>query len=308
MVQVLDDADVVALADMAELVEVCRQVTVTAAAGIAATPPRVRVGITPEEDEDVVFTVGGLPDAWGFRAYDTTSGGTDDQLVAVWDRASGSLQGLVVGAALGPLRTGALGGVAVDLLAPGDATSCAVVGAGVQARTQLHAAAAVRPLTDVRVTSRTPASRMRFAEEVGDELGLAITPVAQVEDALEDVDIVLMATNATAPVVPDNALVAGRHVSTVGPKQVGRHELPVAVADAADLVVSDAPAQVRATPNHVLAEHPVFNEVLCLGDMAASGWERPADAATLYLSTGLAGTEVAVARHLFQKARRGRTA
>ena len=55
MVQVLDDADVVALADMAELVEVCRQVTVAAAAGIAATPPRVRVGITPEEDEDVVW-------------------------------------------------------------------------------------------------------------------------------------------------------------------------------------------------------------------------------------------------------------
>lgn len=288
---------------MVELIEVCRQVTVAAAAGEAATPPRVHVGITPgDTNQNLVFTVGGLPDLWGFRTYDTTGTDADNQLVAVWDRSSGRLEGVVVGAALGALRTGALGGVALDVMAPTGASTCAVVGAGCQARTQLRAAAAVRDLEEVRVSSRTASSRERFAEELGDELGLPVSAVERVEEAIEDVGILIMATNASSPVVADNALVPGRHVSTVGPKQVGRHELPVAVADAADLLASDSPAQVRATPHHILADHPKFDAIESLGHLVASRWARPPDAATLYLSTGLAGTELAVARHLFDLA------
>ena len=40
-----------------------------------------------------------------------------DELVAVFDTANGALLGLVAGSALGPLRTGAIGGVAIDSLA-----------------------------------------------------------------------------------------------------------------------------------------------------------------------------------------------
>src|SRR5688572_3874695 len=65
----------------------------------------------------LVFTVGAVPEGAGFRAYVRGNVTYDDQLVAVWDRSSGRLRGLIVGEVLGVLRTGAIGGVGVKYLA-----------------------------------------------------------------------------------------------------------------------------------------------------------------------------------------------
>lgn len=269
--QVLTDDDVARLADMRELVEVCRA-SLVAATGTATSPPRVRVAIGPDDGDDLVFTVGGDAESWGIRAYDTLGRPDGEQLVAAWNRASGRVEAVVVGV-------------------------------GRQARTNLLGAAAVRHLIDVRVVSRPESSRQAFAEQLrGDELGRPVMAVDRVEEAVEDVDIVLLATDAGSPVVPADVLMPGRHVSTVGPKQRYRHELPVAVADDADLVASDSPAQVRAAPDHLLADHDCWDRIHHLGDLVRDEWHRPDDARTLYLSTGLAGSEVAVARHLGHQA------
>src|ERR1051325_6565797 len=68
---------------------------------------------------------------------------------------------------LGQIRTGAATGYATDLLALPDASTLAVMGSGFQARSQLDAIREVRRLTDVRVWSRNPEKRERFAAETG---------------------------------------------------------------------------------------------------------------------------------------------
>jgi ornithine cyclodeaminase/alanine dehydrogenase-like protein (mu-crystallin family) len=54
---------------------------------------------------------------------------------------------------LGQIRTGAASGYATDLLADPKAESVGIVGSGFQARTQLEAIRAVRPIRSVRVWS-----------------------------------------------------------------------------------------------------------------------------------------------------------
>ena len=69
----------------------------------------------------LVFTVGGTSEFAGFRAYETFQQPAlenEDQLTAVWDRSTRRLCGIALGERLGALRTGALGGVAIDRIAP----------------------------------------------------------------------------------------------------------------------------------------------------------------------------------------------
>lgn len=290
MVTVLNDADVARLADMADLVEVWRTTLAGDATGSVAAPPRIAVDVDPGS---LVFTVGGDHDAIGVRVHARGIDGADDQVVAVCDRAGGGLDGLVVGSALGALRTGAIGGVAVDLLARAR-----------QARTQLLATAAVRDLATVRVHARTPDRRDAFAAEMGDRLGMDVQAVGTVNDAVDGADVVLLATTSPEPVVASSVLTAGVHVSTVGPKTRTAHEWPVELATAADVVATDSPQQVAAWGDeHLLAGRPVGDRVVHLGRLAADGVGRrdDDDQRTLFLSVGLAGTEVAVARHLLAR-------
>ena len=70
-------------------------------------------------------------------------------VVAVIDAATGEPLALMEGGYLTALRTGAVSGVATDVLARRDAKTAAIFGAGVQGRAQLLAVAAVRELQRV---------------------------------------------------------------------------------------------------------------------------------------------------------------
>ena len=297
---ILTDADVERLADMPALVDAMIEALRTKARGRLVAPPRHGVEFA---EGSLVFTVGGTDALAGFRAYQTFESGVvdDQQIVCVWDTATARLKGVVLGNRLGALRTGALGGAAIELLAGRDARTCGVIGTGRQAETQLMAAAAVRSLEDVRVFSRDRANRQRFATAAEARLGLTVRPVDWARDAAEGAEILICATNAASPVIEAGWIAPGTHVTTVGPKAKDRHEVPPELADRAAVVATDSPAQIEAQGGgHFLAGVDAADRLVDLADIAAS--DRPArssgDDITLYLSAGLAGTEVIAAGRL----------
>jgi ornithine cyclodeaminase len=82
-------------------------------------------------------------------------------------------------------------------------------------------------------------------------------------------------------------------VSTLGPKQVGRHEFPLDLAALGGPVVTDSVAQVRAyDPPFVLAE-ALDDRLLSLGDAVTAGLPEPGRPGrpAVFFSVGLAGTE-----------------
>ena len=70
-------------------------------------------------------------------------------LVMVLNSATGEPQALLEGGTLTAIRTGAASGAATDVLARQDAASVAIIGSGVQARTQLEAVCTVREIEEV---------------------------------------------------------------------------------------------------------------------------------------------------------------
>ncbi len=300
---VIDDAEVRRTLSPELAVDAIREALAALHDGRLAAPPRVRAELG---DGTLTFTAGRLAGVgYGFRVYDTQPTKDADQATVVFDDHGGHVLGVVTGTWFGDARTGAIGAVAVDLLADPDAGSLGVVGTGAQAWSQVWALRAVRTLHQVRVFSRDPGRRGRFAQRCRDELGLPADAVTNARAAVEGADVVVLATRSGTPVIEAGWVRPGAHVTTVGPKEVGRHECPVDLATRAAVLATDSLAQLDAYPGpYFLTGTPERERMVSLAAVQAGEVARPADptATTLFCSVGLAGTEVAVAATLFARA------
>jgi ornithine cyclodeaminase len=102
------------------------------------------------------------------------------------------------------LRTGAATGVAAKYLARPDSTVVAIVGAGVQGRTQLLALHAVLPrLAEVRVYDLHAEAAARYAAEMGQTLGIPVRAADGPQGCVAGADVVVTATVADGPIVKD---------------------------------------------------------------------------------------------------------
>ncbi|GAB3309584.1 ornithine cyclodeaminase family protein [Epidermidibacterium keratini] len=256
-------------------------------AGQLAAPPRVSADLG--SDGAMTFTVGALPEVYGYRAYDSLAGSNPQQVVVVHDRESGQVTAIAVGSALGPMRTGAIGGAAVAALTPTQTAELGVIGTGIQAYRQIWAISAVRRLSAVRVYSRDPGRREQFAQRVRDRLGLSVDATDSAEDAVREAGIVVVATSSTTPVLSSSWLRDDVHVNLLGPKADGAAEYPAdLVADAA-LVTTDSLAQLR----DYRPPAGEVDRVVELGRFIEEGRQRP-PGRSVFHSVGLAGTEVAL--------------
>jgi ornithine cyclodeaminase/alanine dehydrogenase-like protein (mu-crystallin family) len=135
---------------------------------------------------------------------------------------------------LGQIRTGAASGYATDLLADPKAESVGIVGSGFQARTQLEAIRAVRPIRSVRVWSRSEEKRRKFAEEC------SATAVGSAEEAVRGAQIVVTATNSKDPVLEDAWIQPGTMINALGSNSGSRRELPGELVRRASMVAIDS--------------------------------------------------------------------
>lgn len=115
------------------------------------------------------------------------------------------------GTAVSAKRTGASGGVAMELLSRKDASVMTICGAGAQGRTQLEAALIVRPtIKTVYVYDIRPESSEKFAEEGRAKYpDVKFVPVADPEQAVRESDIIVCVTLANEPIVHSEWLKKG---------------------------------------------------------------------------------------------------
>lgn len=300
--QILTDADIRRLLDTDTVIEVIEETFRQMARGNLTYPPRIYV---EGEKGALAFTVGDSPNqnqGFGFRVYSMfkNSSGKNKQLVAVFDSDTGAFKGAVIGNLVGKMRTGAIGGVAVKYLSRSNASVLGMIGTGIQAVTQLQAAAAVRNFNKVLVYSRNSEKRGNFAIQMSAELGLDITAVDSAQAVVETADVLICATTSSSPIFDPSWIKPGVHITTIGPKIVQNHELPVEAAIQSDIVTTDTLAQIEDFgERYFLHDHIPLTQYVPLSDIVAGNHPGRTndEEITLFCSTGLAGTEVAVASH-----------
>jgi alanine dehydrogenase len=159
------------------------------------------------------------------------------------DGSRGEIDSLVALDDLNVLRTAVPAALGARHLAAPGATTLAILGSGLQARSQARTFARVLPnLTDLRVWSPTREHREAFGAEIAERTGLSVTCCSSAEDAVAGADVVTAAGRLAGGVpavvpasVPAGALVVSLTASGIGLLRLGAR-LVVPTAKAPELV------------------------------------------------------------------------
>lgn len=223
------------------------------AGGAAELPSVIHLDV-PEAHGEIHVKAGHLHHAPAY-AVKVASGfsGSDppavDGLVLVFDARNGAPVAMLLdGGYLTDLRTGAAGGVAARRLAPTRVAAVGVIGTGAQARMQVEALAVVRPgIERVRVWGRHDERARVAARDIERLLGghASVEVAGSVREAVEGADVVVTCTAAREPLVREEWVGPGTHVTAVGADGAGKQELDPALLRRADLVVVDSRSQAE---------------------------------------------------------------
>jgi ornithine cyclodeaminase/alanine dehydrogenase-like protein (mu-crystallin family) len=211
------------------------------------------------------------------------------------------------------MRVAATSGIAAKILARPDAKVMGLLGSGEQARTQVLAACAVRPIKTIKVYSPTQDHRERFAREMTEKTGVHVKPVSSAEEAVRDSDLVTAATNTVEPVVKGEWLSEGCHVNSIvgGDGYLPRRELDDEVMRRAGLIVVGYKKQIFLDHQAEFADRLERGLIRAedlheLGELLTGQCRGRKDANEITLfknNTGMGIQFAATARKIYEKAR-----
>ena len=103
--------------------------------------------------------------------------------ILLLDPETGMLQAILDGRYITEARTAAVSAVSTRFLANPEASTLAIIGSGVQARSHLDAYQHVRQLTSVRIWSPSAQSRQSFVDDMSPTVGIPIKAMDTAETA-----------------------------------------------------------------------------------------------------------------------------
>jgi len=167
-------------------------------------------------------------------------------LVLLFSSENGEPLAIFPDGVLQRMRVGATNALGVKHLARQDARTVGILGSGWQAGAQLMGVCAVRKVETIRCFSPNAQNRYAFAREWSEKLGVKVVPVSSPEEALNDVDIAMCATNTIDNVFFEGWIKPGLHISSIK-----RPEVEMAAVKRADVVVLHSN---DATPMHLFTK------------------------------------------------------
>jgi ornithine cyclodeaminase/alanine dehydrogenase-like protein (mu-crystallin family) len=232
--------------------------------------------------------------------------------VLLLDATTGRTLAIIEGGWLTAMRTGAVSGLATDLLARRDANILALFGAGTQALTQVIAIDTVRPLQEVRVVNRSDERYSQLVSSLQTQLGSAcpsISRASSAREALRGATLIACATAATAPLLHYRDVAAGTHINAIGAFTPEMCEIDPETVVHARIIVDQREAALTEAGDLLqplsAGRIPGPETWTELGELVlGTRYGRQNDEEiTFFKSVGVAVQDVAVALHVYQRAR-----
>lgn len=209
---------------------------------------------------------------------------------------------VIDGTELTRYRTGAAAGVATRHLAPPDADSLGLLGAGVQARTQLAAIATDIDLTEVVVADLDDSAVADFIEHESDR---DCEIVSGTPEELGQCDIISTTTPSREPILDAEWVKDGTHINAMGADAAGKQELDPALLEHAAVVVDDWEQCSHSGEINVPVTAGDFTQddvAATVGDVVTGDRSSLRTSTTIFDSTGLAIQDIATAKQVYTAA------
>lgn len=224
--------------------------------------------------------------------------------------STGEVEGIVHGHLVGRMKTGATSAVAARHMARPDARTVGLIGTADQARTQLMGLASVRPISEVRVFSRSADNRSAFVAWANKTLPQISThAVESARAAVEGADIVVTITNSKVPVLEAEWISPGAHCNFVGAHYPKQREVDAAVLKRGRVIVDDLDQAWNEKGELLMPlEAGEISRDIVLGDLGSviAGRVKPRTAVsdiTIFLSGGTALEYMGSSAMLVRKAK-----
>lgn len=232
--------------------------------------------------------------------------------VLLLDATTGQALAILEGGWLTAVRTGAVSGLATELMARPEADVLALFGAGAQAPTQVWAIHTARPLREVRVVNRNDAHFAQLVGTLQQLLGNACPPIhraSTAQEALSGASLVACATASTTPLFHARDIAPGTHINAIGaftpamceidPATLARARIAVDQREAALVEAGDL---LQALEQGQIAGPASWLELGQLASGEQPGRQSPQQI-TCFKSVGLAIQDLAVALYVYARAR-----
>lgn len=209
-------------------------------------------------------------------------------LVMLLDGKTGQPKAILEGSALTAIKTGAASGVATKLLAKKNASSAAIVGCGKQARSQLKAICAVRPIKKIWLYDSVRSQAKKFAEEISNNIAAPVSVEDSVKKATENAEIICTATTSKTPILNLSDVKPNTHINAIGGHSLENREVSWDIINQSFVVVEQREATLRESCEKNFKELGELIQEPNLRDIDSNKF-------TLFASVGTAALDISIA-------------
>lgn len=317
----LSEADVKKIFSMRDAIEADREALSLYSQGKTKIPLRTNIDL-PDQDGQALYMpgfVGGDKPAMGQKIVTIYPNNNKLDLpnlsatMTVMNADNGQIKAIIEANYLTQLRTGAVQGLATELLSNRDAKKALLIGAGEQGLAQIEAMLTVRNLDYIYIydIDRKKSENLGeiAAKKFKNQFNVFFESVPDVNEVIASVDIITTVTSSKVPTFDGEMVKRGAHINGVGSYTPKMHELPENILtrssniffDTLDGVLSEAGDIIIPLQRNVISRSDIDGELgqLINGDEIGRTSEY---AITVFKTVGTAALDVVVADRIVRLA------
>ena len=230
------------------------------------------------------------------------------------DAETGVVNSLIDGTYLTRLRTGAISGLATDILSRKDSKILALFGTGGQAVTQLEAVLTVRKIEEVRVfdifQDRAKEFAKKMSEKFSKKFNVRIIAAESSDKAIENADIITTVTTSKKPVFDANKVKKNAHINGVGSYTPDMQEIPEDIlvkankiyVDTRDGAINESGDLITPIKKGLIKKEKINGELGEVINGQIKGREND-DEMTFFKTTGSAVLDLVAAQKIYEMAK-----
>ena len=230
------------------------------------------------------------------------------------DAETGVVNSLIDGTYLTRLRTGAISGLATDILSRKDSKILALFGTGGQAVTQLEAVLTVRKIEEVRVfdifQDRAKEFAKKMSEKFSKKFNVRIIAAESSDKAIENADIITTVTTSKKPVFDANKVKKNVHINGVGSYTPDMQEIPEDIlvkankiyVDTRDGAINESGDLITPIKKGLIKKEKINGELGEVINGQIKGREND-DEMTFFKTTGSAVLDLVAAQKIYEIAK-----
>ena len=295
------------------LIPIIENAFVSLSEGKATTPPIMRLDIPEFHGEADVKTayIKGLDSfaikiALGFFNNPSIGLPSSNGLMILFDSKTGALKAVLLDQGyLTDIRTAIAGAIASKHLANLEVSNVGIIGVGMQAQLQLQALMLVRKPTNAFIWGRNKGKTSIYIDAMKNKLNINFHQCLNIEELCEKCEIIITTTPSKEPLIKDEWLEKGMHITAMGSDAEHKNELDPRIIKSCNLYVPDKQSQTNvlgelhhAIKKEIVDKNKKFKE---LGEIIKNpnlGRQTKNDITVCDL-TGTGVQDTAIARHTF---------